>query len=354
MHTGMAWSVQVCPPHPGHLHRNNEERPDMKSPDPNLEADQFGRHPTTPQSPAPVRDLSADDLRQTRPLLVTADPHLLDEVLDLAHRCAADIDVAPDPVTARDRFGSAPVVLVGVDLAEACVRARLPRRPGVIVVGAQRGDEYDPPFAAAERLGAEHIAMLPAGAPWLADRLSTLAAAIPDSLLASQRPQTPTPVPAETRGTLVAVLGGRGGAGATVLACGLAVTAVRLGRRTLVIDGDPFGGGLDLVFGLEGMPGLRWSDLTHTPAAVSIPALAETLPQLGELAVLSCGRNDDPTVPVEAMRAALTAARNGWDLVVVDLPRRFDDATVAALTAVGGILFGGLLDYLALRKTRLI
>ena len=27
---------------------------------------------------------------------------------------------------------------------------------------------------------------------------------------------------------------------------------------------------------------------------------------------------------------------------------------VAALTAVGGILFGGLLDYLALRKTRLI
>ena len=29
-------------------------------------------------------------------------------------------------------------------------------------------------------------------------------------------------------------------------------------------------------------------------------------------------------------------------------------AVFAALTAVGGILFGGLLDYLALRKTRLI
>ena len=66
------------------------------------------------------------------PLLVTDDPQLLDEVLNLAGKCGADIEVAPDPAAARDRYGSASLVLVGVDLAEACARARLPRRPGVM------------------------------------------------------------------------------------------------------------------------------------------------------------------------------------------------------------------------------
>ena len=60
---------------------------------------------------------------------------------------------------------------------------------------------------------------------------------------------------------MVAVVGGRGGAGATTLACALAVTAARAGRRVLLVDGDPLGGGIDLVFGGEGDRGLRWPDL---------------------------------------------------------------------------------------------
>ncbi|GIJ66480.1 septum site-determining protein Ssd [Virgisporangium ochraceum] len=257
--------------------------------------------------------MSADAPARSRPLLLTDDPHLLDEVLGLAGRAGADVEVAPDPAAARSRYGPAPLVLVGADLAEACVRARLPRRPGVIIVGF-RSDDSDPPWQLAERLGAEHIALLPSGAPWLSDRLSGL-------------------VGGGSAGATVAVLGARGGAGATVLACGLAVTAVRLGLRALMVDGDPFGGGLDLVFGWEGVEGLRWSGLAHTAGAVGVPALERALPGEGALAVLSCDRTDGPAVPLDAMLAALEAGRRGWDLTVVDLPRRFDDASLAALAA---------------------
>ena len=98
----------------------------MKSSDAHFTADDFGRRPITPQHTASVSAPPADDRGRSRPLLVTADPHLREEVLNVARRSGADIDVAPDPITARDRFGSAPLVLVGVDRAESCVRARLP------------------------------------------------------------------------------------------------------------------------------------------------------------------------------------------------------------------------------------
>jgi secretion/DNA translocation related CpaE-like protein len=128
---------------------------------------------------------------------------------------------------------------------------------------------------------------------------------------------------------VVAVLGGRGGAGASVLAAGLAVTAARGGHRALLVDADPLGGGADLALGWEALDGLRWSALS----TVDPPALVNALPRQGELAVLSWDRADELTVPVEAMSAALGAGRAERDLVVVDLPRRLDDAAVLALAA---------------------
>ena len=59
----------------------------------------------------------------------------------------------------------------------------------------------------------------------------------------------------------------------------------------------------------------------------------EVLPQRGELVVLSWDRGEVVAVPAEAMATALDAGRRGRDLVVVDLPRRLDDASVLALEA---------------------
>jgi len=132
---------------------------------------------------------------------------------------------------------------------------------------------------------------------------------------------------------VVAVLGGRGGAGASVFAAGLAVTAARAGWRTLLIDADPLGGGVDLVLGWESMDGLRWPALSETSGRVSPPSLVDVLPKRGELVVLSWDRGELLAVPAEAMATALDAGRRGRDLVVVDLPRRMDDASLLALGA---------------------
>jgi secretion/DNA translocation related CpaE-like protein len=264
------------------------------------------------------------------PLFVTADPDLLDDLLRLAARAGAMPDVAPDPAGARPWFPQAARVFIGGDMAEPCARAGLPRRSGVIVVirephtgqadrdagdFATDGAEWD----AAHRMGAEHVAVLPAAEPWLVEQLAEPASA--DGF----------EVPGN--GHVVAVLGGRGGAGASVLAGALAVTGARRGLRTLLIDADPLGGGVDLVLGWESLEGLRWPALSQASGRVPAPALVDALPGLSELVILSWDRGEPTTVPPEAMLAALDAGRRGRDLTVVDLPRRLDESSMLALRA---------------------
>jgi secretion/DNA translocation related CpaE-like protein len=111
------------------------------------------------------------------------------------------------------------------------------------------------------------------------------------------------------------------------------VTSRRRGFDTLLVDADPFGGGVDLVLGWERMRGLRWPELVDARGRVNPPALVSALPGEGSLAVLSFDRSALDSVPVEAMAAALDAGRRGRDLVVIDLPRRFDDPALTALAA---------------------
>ncbi|MEV6694528.1 septum site-determining protein Ssd [Micromonospora sp. NPDC051196] len=246
------------------------------------------------------------------PLVVTADGDLLDDLLRLAAAGAVEVEVAADPAAARTRWQPAPLVLVGADQAQPCLRARLPRRSRLVLVG--RADDLDPGWQVADLLGAEHVAVLPAAEPWLVDRFAECGT---DGAAAR----------------VVAVVGGRGGGGASILAAGLAVTAARGRLRTLLLDADPLGGGLDLVLGWEQLEGLRWPALSGADGRVDPPALVRALPSRGDLVVLSWDRGDPVAVPAEAMAATLDAARRGRDFVVVDLPRQFDDAAITALQA---------------------
>lgn len=246
------------------------------------------------------------------PLIVTGDPELLDDLLRLAAAGGAEVDVAPDPAAARPRYVRAPLVMVGVDQARACARAHLPRRPRVVLVGRS---ETDPaPWELAELVGAQHVAILPAAEPWLVDRLG--AGGVP-----------------HRDGRVIAVLGGRGGAGASVLAVALALTGARAALRTLLVDADPLGGGLDLLLGWEDLDGLRWPELSQADGRVDPPALVRALPGRGDLSLISWDRGDPLSLPVHAMAATMDAGRRGRDLIVVDLPRQLDDAAVLALEA---------------------
>ncbi len=251
------------------------------------------------------------------PLVVTSDRELLDDLLRLAAAGGTEVEVAADPAAARTRWATAPMVAVGNDQSQACLRARLPRRPRVVLVG-RSGYGDDAGWDVAELIGAEHVALLPAAEPWLVDRFAEGASA------ADTKAST---------GRVVAVIGGRGGAGASVFAGGLAVTAARSGLRALLVDGDPLGGGLDLVLGWEQLEGLRWPALSEVDGRVDAPALVRALPSRGDLVLLSWDRGDLLTLPAEAMAATMDAGRRGRDLVVVDLPRWLDEAAVIALQA---------------------
>jgi secretion/DNA translocation related CpaE-like protein len=246
-------------------------------------------------------------------LIVTQDPILLDDLLRLAAAGSVEVTVAAEPWAARSGWSAAPFVLVGADCVAACAALNLSTRASVILV--TRAGRPDPPWPSAESLRIEHVVMLPEAETWLVDRFANHAAGHPD------------------RARVVAVVGGSGGAGASVLAVGLAITARRRDLDTLLIDGDPLGGGVDLALGWERMQGLRWPELVDASGRVHPPALVEALPGEGSLAVLSFDRTALTEVPPQAMAAALDAGRRGRDLVVVDIPRRFDDASLLALTS---------------------
>jgi secretion/DNA translocation related CpaE-like protein len=244
-----------------------------------------------------------------RPLLVTSHPDLLDELLRLCAAAGTEAEVAHDIASARLSWSTSPLVVIGSDLAGAAAVARLPRRAGVVLVGLEHDDGL---WEVAKDIGAD-AAPLPHAQSWLVNRLGE------------------TIDIADRAGLVIAVVGGRGGAGATTLATVLALTGVGLDLRCLLVDADPLGGGIDLALGGEACVGLRWPDLTTAGGRVSGTALLEALPNVHGLSVLSAGRGDALMVPAQAMRSVTAAATRMSDLVVVDLPRYIDAAAEEAL-----------------------
>ncbi|HEV2890290.1 MAG TPA: septum site-determining protein Ssd [Frankiaceae bacterium] len=268
-----------------------------------------GGAPSAPAGPpAPAAGPPAP-ATPARPLVLTADQDLLDDLLRLAAAGGAEPEVADHVAGAVASWRGAPFVLVGWDLAADVLAVGLPRRPSLVLVGTSSAQPEI--WRQAVSLGAEHVAFLPEAERWLVERFA-------DS--ASPR-----------RGRVLAVVGARGGAGATSFAVALSLAAARAGRRTMLVDLDPFGGGVDLAFGAEAVDGPRWADFVGASPPASGEALANALPRCGEVTVLSWSRDGSPDVPSSVVSSLLSAARRGADVVVVDLPRTFDEACRAAL-----------------------
>ncbi|NDL57762.1 septum site-determining protein [Phytoactinopolyspora sp. XMNu-373] len=253
-----------------------------------------------------------------RPLAVTAEEDLLDDLLRLAAAAGTDLDVEHEPGPARSKWAAAPLVVVGEDQAEGLAYLAPTRRRDVYLVGRVNDDTSV--WQRGVALGAEHVLFFPDDETWLADRLADAAEG-------------------DNRDALVVgVVGGRGGAGASVLATALAVVACRRELSAMLVDLDPLGGGLDLVLGAEHSTGLRWPDLADSRGRLSARALQTELPGRHGLAVLSWDRGDLLTVPPESAQVVMAAARRGWDLVVLDLPRTRDFATEEAVSSCSAVL----------------
>ncbi|MFJ3702824.1 MULTISPECIES: septum site-determining protein Ssd [Streptomyces] len=247
--------------------------------------------------------------RRSGPLIVTEDAELLDDLLRLCAAAGAVPEVHHGPPGERGGWERAPMILVGDDAARGCQGTA--RRPGVMLVGRDPGDPDV--WRRAVEIGAEYVLRLPDSEGWLVDQIANAAEGVGRPALT------------------VGVIGGRGGSGASTLACALAVTAAGSGRRTMLIDGDPLGGGIDVLLGGETSEGLRWPDFARSKGRVGGGALEESLPALHGLRVLSWGRDDEVIVPPQAMRSVLAAARRLGGVVVVDLPRKVDESMAEAL-----------------------
>jgi secretion/DNA translocation related CpaE-like protein len=248
----------------------------------------------------------------TRPMIVTADLELLDELLRLCAAAGAEAQVAHDVEAARRLWTEPPLVVVGTDLVAAVAWARLPRRKGVVLTGLLVSEASLWDLAA--EISAESIMPLPAA----------------QSLLLERFGETTEDAGA---GLTLAVVGGRGGAGASTFAAAVSLTAAAQGLVATLVDADPFGGGIDLALGGEGAAGLRWSDIASGGGRLSGAALRDALPRIHGMSVLSWDRSDGLAVQPAAMRSVLAAAARASDLVTVDVPRRIDATAEQALTA---------------------
>jgi secretion/DNA translocation related CpaE-like protein len=224
-------------------------------------------------------------------LLVSADPRLIDEVLAVAAAVAVQPVVATDASVAAARWGGARTVLVGDDLAAELAAMSLPIGPTVHLVGSDpaRLSAWSMPLRAS-------VVELPAGAAWLT------------GILAGGEDAGLSPV--------VAVVGGSGGVGASTLAAGLAYRAARRGTSTVLVDADPFGGGIDLLLGAERTSGWRWDRFARAEGQMG--DLRPVLPTVEGLGLLSMGRRTVAQLAREPVSAVLGSLRRSYDLIVID------------------------------------
>ena len=223
---------------------------------------------------------------------------------------AAGVQVVhADEPSGRKAWVGAIAVLLDRAAAHRCAQRTLPRRGRVILVTQTQPGPAD--FQAAIAVGAQHVLTLPdQGSELMAELSEAVEAASPDG----------------PRGAVVAVIAGRGGAGASVFAAALAQTAA----GALLIDVDPFSGGIDLLLGIEADAGLRWPDLTLQGGRLNYAALREALPRRGGVCVLSGGRGG-ADIEAAPLGAVVDAGSRGGATVVCDVPRR---STAAAETAL--------------------
>lgn len=288
-------------------------------------------------NPAPIRSGSPPIAPA---LVLVRDDRLRAEVRRVAAAAERVTDERVMPV-GRHAWAGAGMVILDTAAAVSATVAGCPRRSGVVLV--TEGEPSVPDWQAATAVGAERVVALPSGAVALVEQFAEHA---------------------ESRtgeGIVVAVVGAGGGAGASTLAAATALrgAARRVRRDTVLIDGAPLDGGIDLVLGMENVPGLRWPDLIIEDGRVSAAALHNALPAASAgLAVLSCGRarpgaagkGRSPTVSAAeaepprigcsstelspaAVRAVIESGRDAGDLVVCDVSSERGPAADAMLAA---------------------
>lgn len=203
------------------------------------------------------------------------------------------------------------------------------------------------------KAGAEDVLLLPAGpegrpvAPSAAEVLFSLEKAVAR--------RTGSKVDAsDSRGSVVAVLGPKGGAGKTVIASSLAVALAESGSRVAAVDIDLQFGDLGLALGLS--PERTIYDLATSGGSLDADKLDAYLSthQSGARVLLAPVRPDQAGVVTTGfLNQVYSVLRASHDHVVVDTPPGFTPEVVSLIDGASEICLVGTLDVLSIKSTKL-
>jgi pilus assembly protein CpaE len=155
-------------------------------------------------------------------------------------------------------------------------------------------------------------------------------------------------------GSMICVLGPKGGTGKTVTTSNLAAALAAAGKRVTVMDLDLQFGDLALCMGVR--PETTIYDLATSPGSLDADKLdAYLVPhESGARVLVAPTRPDQATiVTVEFLREVYAVLRETNDFLVVDTSPGFSPEVISAIDASSDICILGMLDTLSLKNTRL-
>jgi pilus assembly protein CpaE len=155
-------------------------------------------------------------------------------------------------------------------------------------------------------------------------------------------------------GTVICVLGSKGGVGKTVAATNLGAALAKRGRKTVLVDLDLQFGDVSLALGL--MPETSLFDLAVSGGSLDSEKLDDfMLRHPSGLRVLAAPARPDQAVSVtaEMMSTVYALLRQEYDFVIVDTPPSFTAEVIATVDAANWICMVCMFDALSLKNTRL-
>ncbi|MFP7365079.1 septum site determining protein [Corynebacterium callunae] len=244
-------------------------------------------------------------------LIAIEDPALHPEAMHVAAATGRPIIESTNPSDISRHFHRASAVLI--DAATAVRISNEQHRDRIFLLDLDPGPSN---WKAAVQIHAQEVFILPAQT---AELLAVLG-----------REDSRTPAGA---GQVIGVMGAVGGVGASTLAAALARKRSGL-TSTVLIDGVPASGGIDLLMGVEEVLGARWPDVGFNRGTVQAKDVLQALPQSKDtVAVLSTARSKiiDPfqLTPAEISAAinCFMAADTTID-VIVDLPNTWASSEI--------------------------
>jgi pilus assembly protein CpaE len=165
--------------------------------------------------------------------------------------------------------------------------------------------------------------------------------------------RTASPVAAASEGRILAVMGTKGGVGATVLACQLAASLQEAGSRSVLVDLNYPLGDVALHFDVD--PTYTLADLSRAEQELDATYLRTILKgHESGVQILAAPTQMEDAESIHGLHVerVLPILRSEFDWVIVDVSRSWNEASVQALTLADQILLVTLFDVPTMNHAR--